>query len=117
MEYIVCRTSLWLEDKKPCDEAYMTTKPSYQTRTCSEEEYNRRYAKQEGGKWRERGSEHSVTENGYIRRRIGDEHAWCVKIDTLDELNSFAEKYGDLVLTVHYFTGLPMIEIYDDYRE
>jgi len=116
MEYVIRRTSLWISDEKPCDEAYLAIKPSYQIITCSEEEYNR-HAKREGVKWRQRGSEHSITENGYIRRRMEDVQVWCVKIDTIDELNSFVKRYGDLVLSESNNTCLPMIEIYDDYRE
>lgn len=116
MEYTVTRTSLW-SDEKPCEEAYLAIKASYQTRTCSEEEYNTRFAEREGGKWREAGSEHSVTEDGCIRRRNDDVQVWCVKIESIDEMNSFAGKYGPIVLDTDCHTLLHSIEIYDDYRE
>jgi hypothetical protein len=116
MEYVISRTSLW-DDERPCDEAYLAFKPSYQISTYSEEEYDIRFAEQEGGKWREKGSEHSVTEDGCICRRMRDVQVWCVKIDTLDEMNAFAQKYGQIILKERNQTLLRQIEIYDDYRE
>ena len=46
-----------------------------------------------------------------------DVQVWCVKIDTLDEMDAFAKKYGQIILKERHQTLLRQIEIYDDYRE
>jgi len=39
---------------------------------------------------------------------------WTIEINTLEELNYLAEKYGEIIISMG---DTPSIEIYDDYRE
>ena len=109
MYFTITRTSVWCNEK-PCEEAFAREVPNWHERSLSEEDYNRRFAEREGGKWRDKGTEHECTETS-IRRREGNKSVWVVEIDTLEQLVTFAKKYGWLV-----FKGNE-IEIYDGYRE
>lgn len=43
---------------------------------------------------------------------------WYIRLETLDDLVSLAEMYGDLIVSSESFWSRgPGIEIYDDYRE
>lgn len=43
---------------------------------------------------------------------------WYIKINTLEELIAFENKYGSLIISKNYDNQEEMqIEIYDDYRE
>ncbi len=43
---------------------------------------------------------------------------WYIKINTLEELIAFENKYGSLIISKVWDNGKEMqIEIYDDYRE
>ena len=45
-------------------------------------------------------------------------NSWYIKINTLEELIKFCEKYGDLIISQDWDNKEKMqIEIYDDYRE
>ena len=102
-------------EEKPCDEAFGYPHERWHIRACSEEEYNRLFSEQEG-LWRSKGKNHGITEKGRIIRQEEDIVDWTVEINSLDELNAFAEKYGELVISIEPH-GSPWIEIYDDYRE
>lgn len=123
MIFEISRTSEWSsETQKPCEEAFQMQVPKWHVRTCTEEEYDKRFAKSEGGKWREIGEQHHVTEDGFITRHEGTRPAWVVSLNTLEELVDFFKKHGNLILRKAYDSdgdgsGLPAIEIYDDYRE
>ena len=44
--------------------------------------------------------------------------AFCITINTLDELMKFADAIPDeIIISKHFVDGLREIEIYDDYRE
>ncbi len=116
MEYIITRTSVWDDNASPYGKATQKLKPVYQERTLSEEEFDRKFSGHEG-LWRSKGTEHSVTSEGYIRRRDTDKMMWVIEINTLEELNQLHEEVGDLVITSCMWNGLPQIEIYDNYRE
>lgn len=48
----------------------------------------------------------------------GNELVWTVEIGSLEDLLSFSSRHGRIVITADVpFTGLPRVEIYDDYRE
>lgn len=49
------------------------------------------------------------------KKKIGSKEKWCIKINSLEELLEFSDKYDDIVLL--NFGKIKMIEIYDDYRE
>lgn len=116
MVFVVERTSLW-GDEKPCDEAYRKKFKCWQTRTCSEEEFNNRFSEREG-LWRSKGKNHTVTDKGYITRQIEDQEAWAIKFNNLNELMEFVVKHGQVIISEEDFSvKAPSIEIYDDYRE
>lgn len=98
-------------DKKPCKEAFRHKIPNWVIRTCSEEEYNKRFAKNEGGLWRARGTNHQTTKEGYIKRQDGMKECWGININSIDQLIELSKKYGELIFDEDE------IEIYDDYRE
>lgn len=108
MDFIINKTSLW-GDERPCDEAFEKRVPNWHERTCTEEYYNKKFAEHEGGKWRDKGTNHKCGET--IKRREGNKTVWVVKIKTLEELVKFAKKHGKLVF------DNTCIEIYDGYRE
>ena len=110
MLYRIERTSMWWHEK-PCEEAVEHETPLLETRTCTEHQYNAVHAPREGGLWRERGTNHCVTEKGYIRRQMGTEKVWCVNITSIKQLKEFVKKYGRIIF------DKDSIEIYDDYRE
>ncbi len=107
MDYQIKRTSLGGE--KPCKEAFEKSVPNWHERTCSEEEFNRKFSEREG-KWRDKGTNHKCGKN-FVRRREGNKIIWAVKIDTIEQLIKFSKKYGKMIFTEK------SIEIYDDYRE
>lgn len=118
MIFRIRRTSVWDPEVKPHEAAFRAFVPRYDIRTCTEEEYNDRIRKQTCHKdfskpWREYGTEHTVDERGYIKRRLPDHEVWAVKIESLEELLAFAGN-GELVISG---SEPPSIEIYDDYRE
>ena len=116
MKYIVKRTSLWNKGK-PCEEAFKHPHEQWHTRTCTEDEFNERFSLKEG-LWRDKGTNHSITEEGWITRQEPDTMEWTVEINSLEELNDFANKHGQLIISSKsYFSKSPEIEIYDDYRE
>lgn len=89
--------------------------PDYEERTCTEEYYNEKFALREGGNWKDRGSEHSITEQGNIkRRRERDVKVWLIELNSLEELMEFVKENGQCIVTSYKH---PAIEIYDDYRE
>ena len=45
-----------------------------------------------------------------------EDDIWKVKIESLENLVKFQEKYGEIIITKD-FNGNPEIEIYDYYRE
>lgn len=115
MKYIVTRTSSF--GNKPCRKAFKAYHEKWHTRTCTEEYFNEHFSKNEGI-WRENGKNHHITKEGYIKRQEEDQLLWTIEINTLEELNSFIKKYGEVVITENKCDSESMgIEIYDDYRE
>lgn len=74
--------------------------------------------------WYGKGANHRVV-NGRIERDLPLHQdywfCWAIEIETLDELSQFIRQHGACVLhpAGHSpsVSGLPVIEIYDDYRE
>ena len=108
MIYIISRTSN--DGKQPCKEAYETEVPNWHERYCSEEYYNEHFAKDEGGTWRSKGTDHKCNTRK-IKRLEGNKTVWVVEIKTLEELQKFIKRHGHIVMDEEE------IEIYDDYRE
>jgi len=119
MEFLVERTSSRSKGK-PVEEAYKKTYSYIDVRTFSSfEEYDKKLG-HHNGNFKDKGVNHKVNERGNIEREfMGTEDGWFIKINTLEELMKFKEKYGEeLVITTATFNyKIPCIEIYDFYRE
>ncbi|MDR2004131.1 MAG: hypothetical protein LBQ74_13960 [Prevotella sp.] len=116
MKYIIKRTSLFLSEQKPYDEAFLTEEISYDYR-CSKtikEAKDKHWFES----WYNNTTDH-IEVSGYIRGTEKEKRqCWAINIETLDDLMKFQAKYGSLIITNSYFNNdLLMIEIYDDYRE
>ncbi len=109
MIYTVSRTSLW-NDERPCEEAVERPFEVWDKRKWSEERFDCEYGAHQGV-WRSKGRNHKITEEGYIARQLDDKISWSVEINNLEELSTFTEKYGRVIIEGR------SIEIYDDYRE
>lgn len=118
MKFIVTRTSVWNDEKSPCEEAKHDSIVRVQTRTLyTPEAFDEKFAKQEG-KWLSVGTNHRVDEKGYITRDNGMVNVWSVEFNTINELVEFCNKYGDVVIqNCMWNKAYKEIEIYDDYRE
>ncbi len=117
MKFVVTRTSSWHNEKPPCEGAKKERVDRIETRTCSEEDFDRKFSSSEG-LWRSKGCDHSVTDEGYIKRIHKDDvGVWMVDFSDLDSLMSFYHEHGNLVIDSCWSSGLPQVEIYDDYRE
>jgi len=97
--------------KTPCKTAFKTSIPNWHIRTVSEEIYNQKFAKFENGPWKEYGTNHQITPEGYIKRQEGTREIWAVNIESLDDLLKLIDTEGSIILSPD------TIEIYDDYRE
>ena len=115
MKLEVKRTSIW-GDEKPCENATQAMVPHYDTRSCSESDYDNRVRILSHGsdakRWSEYGTEHTVKPNGHIIRRVEDKKVWVIDINSIDDLFNFVDANGDCVISKDR-----SIEIYDDYRE
>ena len=113
MEFMITRASDW-DNVKPCNEAYQKNYMRKDIRTLkSFEEYDNRFR----DNFLDTGINHKINDDGYIEREFEDE-GWFVKIDTLEELLEFTNKYGEIVFGKAYDNDeMNRIEIYDDYRE
>ena len=50
--------------------------------------------------------------------QLSNVERWTIEINSLEQLNAFAEKYEPLIVYPEsYFGKSPEIEIYDDYKE
>lgn len=118
MKFIVSRTSVWDDEKSPCEEAKRDSVVRVETRTLyTPEAFDERFAQKEG-KWLSVGTNHRVNEKGYITRDNGMIDVWSVEFNTIEELIEFCNKYGSVVIEDYMWNkAYKEIEIYDDYRE
>lgn len=118
MKFIVSRTSIWDDEKPPCEEARRDSIVRVETRTLyTPEEFDKRFALQEG-KWLSVGTNHRINERGYITRDNGTIDVWSLELNNLEELVEFVNKYGEIVIGNDWRNkDYKSIEIYDDYRE
>lgn len=116
MDFIITKTSDYFNEEPPCEGALKKPFPVIHVRTCNEEEFNRKFSEREG-LWRSKGTNHTVTNEGYIQRQEPDKERWCVTINSLDELMAFYETHGQIIIGSDYQSHTPSIEIYNDYRE
>lgn len=115
MKFRITRTSGdYFDEARPCKKAVKGTYLHTHTRTCTEEEFNRKFAHREG-LWRSKGINHRVDSRGYIQRE-DEREGFLIKISSLKELlELIAEVDCPVVISKDHPT--PEIEIYDDYRE
>ena len=114
MKFRITRTSSnYFDEARPCEKAVKGTYLYTHTRTCTEEEFNRKFADREG-LWRSKGINHRVDSRGYIQRE-DEREGFLIEISTLEELVAFVDEVGDIVISKD--NPMPEIEIYDGYRE
>lgn len=114
MKFRITRTSgNYFDEERPCEKAVKGTYLYTHTRTCTEEEFNRKFADREG-LWRSKGINHRVDSRGYIQREY-EREGFLIEINTLEELVAFVDEVGDIIISKD--NPMPEIEIYDDYRE
>lgn len=112
MKCIIKRTSGYYEHR-PCEEATREDVIYIHTRTCTEEEFNKKFSFREG-LWKDNGTNHRTTNDGKWIQRDEPRTAWVADIDLIE----FSKKYGELVFCYNSSDFyLPEVEIYDDYRE
>lgn len=117
MKYIVTRASshVWDGDIGPCEEA----RKEEVIWTDEREVDDPRKLKFGGDEWyTQEGFFNHRVENGHIKRDW-KEQKWVIEINSLEELNAFVEKYGDIIIENYYFGNSEhtAITIYDDYVE
>ena len=119
MLFQIERTSLWDEEKQPCDGCSPITLTEVDVRMFrTPEEYDERLAEYYG-KWLNTGTNHRINKDGHIARDLGPVKRWGVEINSIEELIALKERVGhELILTTSNTDKVtPSIEIYDDYRE
>jgi len=129
MKFKITRTS-GIYDEKPHKNAKLKQVPEWMIRTCTEDYYNKHYGKSEG-LWRSKGKNHTIMENGYIKRQVGYKNIWIIEINKLEEIKDFIDKEhikqrtlsndtmgnGELVLGHSDRDKIYTLEFYDGYRE
>jgi hypothetical protein len=113
MKFKVSRTSSYEDEVPPCEGCVKGQYTRIDERTIDDPNKSAGvYARQ----WYERGTNHRV-ENGHIKRDFIDE-GWFIEIPTLEDLVTFLDTHGPIVLErFHENTSILELEIYDDYRE
>jgi hypothetical protein len=119
MKYHVTRTSDW-SDNKPCEEAFEDDYIRVDERNTDSPYKIPCYANKSkefvDKDWYGEGKNHRV-KNGRIQRDF-DDRGWFVNINSLEELNAFCTKYGDVIIQDFYHNDdIKELEIYDDDRE
>lgn len=119
MKFKVSRTSVYSDDKKPCEGAKKETYTEIDIRTLgSFQKFDDKHGERHGS-WLLKGEHHCVNEEGYIQREFPDAcMGWFLEINTLEDLIEFQKEHGDIVIgECCYNPNIIEIEIYDDFRE
>ena len=115
MKFRITRTSSdYFDEARPCKKAVEGKYLHTRTRTCAEEEFNRKFAYREG-LWRSKGINHRVDDRGYIQRE-DEREGWLIEINTLEELIELIAEV-DCPVVISKDNPMPEIEIYDGDRE
>lgn len=115
MKFRITRTSSdYFDEARPCKKAVKGTYLHTHTRTCTEEEFNRKFSDREG-LWRSKGINHRVDSRGYIQRE-DEREGFLIEINSLEELLELIAEV-DCPVVISKDDPMPEIEIYDDYRE
>lgn len=108
MLFQVQRASVWDDNVSPCDESVKgeITRVDHRWRIADKDE------------WYSMGSNHRENSDGTFDRDMEECTCFFVEINTLEELWSFQEKYGELIIGKSITDRqTPRITIYDDYIE
>lgn len=112
MKFMVKRTSnCFCDNVSPCETAKQEPCIIVDERNVDDPIKNKYIAED----WYLRGENHRV-ENGHIKRDLKDIQ-FFIEIESLDELVSFVNKNGSIVIEQSDDPSFLRIEIYDDYRE
>lgn len=112
MKFIIDRASNW-RDTEPCKEAVKEVVTFTDTRNWESFE---EYAKHCNDNFLVEGFDHKVVD-GHIERKINRE-VYVIEFNTLEELMSFINKYGNIVIYKHSDDcELNQITIYDSWIE
>lgn len=115
MKFRITRTSSsCFDEKKPCKKAVEGTYLHTHTRSCTEEEFNRKFSDREG-LWRSKGINHRVDSRGYIQRE-DEQEGFLIEINSLEELLELIAEV-DCPVVISKDDPMPEIEIYDDCGE
>lgn len=111
MRFKISRTGYC--DMQPCEESYSMLLPYWHTRTMPENEFNDKFSKNEG-LWKDNGINHKTVRDGkWISRQENDATCWVIEIESLNDLISLSNKYGELSLSCD---NMPEIVIRDDIK-
>jgi hypothetical protein len=116
MKYIVSRTSDWNNKVQPCENAKIESYTYKEVRTFNSfVDFDEKLGKQEG-KWLSKGINHCINERGYVQREFPKgKKAWFIKINSINALMEFVEKYGEVIIGKSDDNNeIPKIEIYDN---
>lgn len=109
--YLCSRTSQMFDVKPPCDGAFRVSRVRVDCRTVPDPRMIPAYRGSDEW-WYSEGTNHRV-EGGEIKRDLGTETSWAVKIEDVD---AFVDKHGMCIFSRDDL-GFRSVEIYDDYRE
>ncbi|EHS7170813.1 hypothetical protein KWC93_001739 [Staphylococcus pseudintermedius] len=111
MEFIIRRSSLWSEDK-PLENAYKKQVEYRDIRILpSFKHYDIKFDEA----FTDKGLNHKVNKDSNIERTFIEEE-WCLDVDSLNDLVELS-KQDDVIVSHNKEYNLPILEIYDDYRE
>lgn len=116
MKYLINRVSCY--DKPPCEEAKEEIYIRIDIRNCdcpSKIHMFNGNKKLADKYWFNDGFNHRV-ENSQIKRDLEDKD-WFIELNSIEEINKFVKKYGDIVIKPPSDSIFYKLEIYDDYRE
>lgn len=110
MKYIIRRSSMW-DKRKPCEGAVQEEVSSWEIRTCSKTELMN--IEEDAGEY-----EDVLTDNAtWCRKRI-KETVWTMDIE---DLQKFAQEVDCKIIVFpqreNDIYEIPVVEIYDDWRE
>lgn len=116
MRFIVYRTSgSRVNDPKPCKKAVRCTYTRVDRRTTDDPAKIPAYLGEPTDWWYSDGTNHRV-EKGEIIRDFPNQSAWCIEVETLEELMALYQKEGPLMIEAYLFNrDEPGIQIVDDY--
>lgn len=116
MRFIVYRTSTGVIDgeEKPCKKAVRCEYTRVDRRTADDPAKIPAHRGEPVDWWYSEGSNHRVEKGEIVRDFPGE--AWCVDIETIEDLMALYRKEGSLMIEPHLFNpSEPSIQIVDDY--